>query len=139
MRPESVPFLIVLEGVLGEVSLPTGERYLLRLLEEGEPRPRFDDSRRALLDYGSVRGPITVRSRREGDRIRPWGMGGKRRRLKEVLREKGIDRFSRGCLPLFEDGEGEILWVPGIPVCEKRKLTEGCGRILLIQRVSSDG
>ena len=137
MRAQSVPFLIVLAEGLGEVTLPTGERYLLRLLGEGEPRPCFDDSRRALLDYESVRGPVTVRNRREGDRIRPWGMGGKRRRLKEVLRERGVDRFSRGCLPLFEDGEGEILWVPGIPVCEKRRLTDGSRRILLIERVPS--
>lgn len=58
-----------------------------------------------------LRFPLTVRGRRPGDRIR---LSGGSRKLKKVLMEARVPRWEREGTPVLVDGEGEILWVPGV-------------------------
>ncbi len=95
-------------------------------------RKRYDDQRRAILDAAKVRLPLLVRSRREGDRYRPLGAPG-RKKLKEIMRAKGIAAGDRDRHPVFLSG-GEIVWVPGLPVAESFKVTPATRRILLIEK-----
>jgi len=86
-------------------------RAVLRDGEEGSParvsgwRARLD-----LVRAGS--GPLEVRSRRAGDRMRPEGSPG-RRKLKELLIDGRIPLSERDRLPLVCAG-GELVWVPGV-------------------------
>jgi len=95
-------------------------------------RVRYDDSRRAVLDAGKIRFPLLVRSRREGDRYRPLGAPG-RKKLKEIMRAKGIAAGERALLPVFLSGE-EIVWVPGLPVAEAFKITPAAKKIFTITK-----
>ena len=92
-----------------EDSPPSGPRGL-----------EWDDKSRAAFDLGRLRFPLTVRSRRPGDSYRPLGAPG-RKKLKEILRAKGIPRPDRDRLPVFLSG-GEIIWMPGLPVAESFKV-----------------
>ena len=56
----------------------------------------------------------TIRSRREGDRIRPEGGSGSRS-LKELLIDRKIPREDRDSLLVFAVGN-KVLWVPGVVV-----------------------
>jgi len=94
--------------------------------------PQGDDRCRAVLDRAKLRFPLTVRSRRPGDLYRPVGAPG-RKKLKEILRAKGISREDRDRLPVFISG-GEIVWVPGLPAAEKFKVGAGTKRIFLIEK-----
>ncbi len=67
--------------------------------------------------------PVTVRSRRPGDRIRPLGCD-HRRRLKEVLIDRRVPRRQRDRLPLLEV-RGRIVWVPGVTVDHDCRLAPG--------------
>jgi tRNA(Ile)-lysidine synthase len=93
----------------------------------------FDNARRAVVDAGKVRLPLLVRSRREGDRYRPLGAPG-RKKLKEIMRAKGIPAGERNRLPVFLSG-GKIIWVPGLPVSEDFKITPATRKIFLIERL----
>lgn len=55
--------------------------------------------------------PWRIRSRRQGDRVLLPGVGHKR--LKKLFLEKGIPRWERDSIPLFESGQG-IFLVPGV-------------------------
>jgi tRNA(Ile)-lysidine synthase len=63
--------------------------------------------------------PLRLRGRRPGDRIRvslaPDDRGSpSRRRLKKLLTERRVSRGDRDHLPLLVDGEGLVIWVPGV-------------------------
>jgi tRNA(Ile)-lysidine synthase len=62
------------------------------------------------LSAEAVRLPLSLRSRRPGDRFHPLGGPG-RMRLKEFLRAHGIPPNEREGLPLVVDGEDRIVWV----------------------------
>ena len=66
-------------------------------------------------------GRLTVRSRRPGDCIRPLGSPG-RRKLKDVLIDRGIPKAQRDRLPLL-CWAGEIVWVPGVTIEHRYRLT----------------
>ena len=84
-------------------------------------RPFKNDDRTAAdLDAGTLVFPLTVRSRKPGDLYRPLGAPG-RKKLKEILRAKGVPAGGRDRLPIVLS-QGEIVWVPGLPVAERCKI-----------------
>jgi tRNA(Ile)-lysidine synthase len=92
---------------------------------------RADDRAGADLDAATLVFPLTVRSRRPGDLYRPLGAPG-RKKLKEILRAKGIPAGARGRLPVVLS-RGEIVWVPGLPASEKHKISPATTSIFSIR------
>jgi tRNA(Ile)-lysidine synthase len=89
------------------------EDWMLR----GEPR-------RAGLALDLAPGnQVTVRNRQAGDRVHPLGASG-RRRLKDILVDRGLPRAERQRLPLLCIG-GRIAWVPGVTIDEAFRLKPG--------------
>ncbi|HEY8144159.1 MAG TPA: tRNA lysidine(34) synthetase TilS, partial [Kofleriaceae bacterium] len=66
---------------------------------------------------------VTVRNRQAGDRVHPLGASG-RRRLKDILVDRGLPRAERQRLPLLCIG-GRIAWVPGVTIDEAFRLKPG--------------
>ncbi len=96
----------------------------------------FDDRTRAYLDGEKVKFPLRVRSRREGDRYRPLGAPG-HKKLKEIMRAKGIPPEDRDRKPVFLSGD-EIVWVCGLPVAERFKVSDGTEDVLILTCSFSD-
>lgn len=71
-----------------------------------------------VLDREALEGAV-VRTRREGDRIRPLGCGEKL--LSDYFTDKKIDRPLRDCIPLLAKGN-EVLWVCGLGISEHVKI-----------------
>ncbi|MEW5900944.1 MAG: tRNA lysidine(34) synthetase TilS [Acidobacteriota bacterium] len=92
----------------------------------------FDDSQRAYLDADKIRFPFVVRNRRAGDRFRPLGAPGQKK-LKEIMRAKGIPQAQRHKHPVFLSG-GKIVWILGLPVAEEFKVTAKTRRIVILQK-----
>jgi len=91
----------------------------------------YDDSKGCYLDGERVEFPLEVRNRRRGDKYRPLGMRGEKK-LKELLSERKIPQEERDWLPVFVSG-GQIVWVPGLPVAEKFKVTSGSRKVFIIK------
>jgi tRNA(Ile)-lysidine synthase len=64
---------------------------------------------------------LTVRAWREGDRMRPAGLGGTKT-LQDLFTDRKVPRALRHSLPVVES-EGEIVWVAGVAVDEGYKAT----------------
>jgi tRNA(Ile)-lysidine synthase len=112
----------------------TGLCFEGKRMQKGKQRlPPFDDARRAVVDASKLRLPLLVRSRREGDRYRPLGAPG-RKKLKEIMRAKGIPAGERNRLPVFLSG-GKIIWVPGLPVSEDFKITPATRHSFIIEKL----
>ena len=93
----------------------------------------FDDQTRAFLDLGKLRFPLLVRNRREGDRYQPLGAPGQKK-LKEIMRAKGIPLSERERRPVFLSGD-KIVWILGLPVSEKFKVELGTSDIFSIKKL----
>jgi len=91
---------------------------------------RSDDRWAACLDSDKLQFPLIVRNRASGDRYRPVGAPG-RKKLKEIMRAKGIPPSERDRHPVFISGE-EIVWVQGLPVSEQFKVMEGTSEVFKI-------
>lgn len=75
-----------------------------------------ESSRVAYVDLSQINEPLSLRTRREGDRIQPFGMKEKVK-LKKYLINKGIPEFERDKLLILAT-EAEILWVVGVGMSE---------------------
>lgn len=78
-------------------------------------------------------GSATVRAWREGDRMRPVGLGGTKT-LQDLFTDRKVPRGLRRTLPVVE-ARGEIVWVAGVAVDERFVAREGTAeRVGLIAR-----
>jgi tRNA(Ile)-lysidine synthase len=69
---------------------------------------------------------VTVRAWREGDRMRPLGLGGTKS-LQDLFTDRKVPRALRRTLPVVE-AAGEIVWVAGVAVDERFAAREGSPR-----------
>jgi tRNA(Ile)-lysidine synthase len=66
---------------------------------------------------------LVVRSWRDGDRMRPLGLGGTKT-LQDLFTDRKVPRALRRTLPVLEAG-GEIVWVAGVALDERFAAEEG--------------
>jgi tRNA(Ile)-lysidine synthase len=71
----------------------------------------------------AVDGPLTVRAWREGDRIRPVGLGGSKT-LADLFTDRKIPRELRRTLPVVARGD-DVVWVAGVALDERFAAEEG--------------
>lgn len=78
-----------------------------------DPRQAVTDAGMSiLLDMDLLDFPLTIRNRRPGDRLRPFGMAGTRK-VKSLLIDRKIPAHRRDQIPLLMAGDA-ILWVAGV-------------------------
>jgi tRNA(Ile)-lysidine synthase len=65
---------------------------------------------------------LTVRAWRDGDRMRPAGLGGSKS-LQDLFTDRKVPRALRRTLPVVE-ADGEIVWVAGVAVGERFAATD---------------
>jgi tRNA(Ile)-lysidine synthase len=85
--------------------------------------------------------PLAVRSRRPGDRFRPLGLGGARKKLQDFLVDRKVPRGERDGLPLVVDAEDRIVWVVGQSVGEDFRVTTPSRGVILLKarRLGGEG
>ncbi len=107
-----------------------GEWELVCRLEQGrdEDLGSLDEP---LLDAGTLAGRLTVRSWREGDVMRPLGLGGSKS-LQDLFSDRKVPRSLRHRLPVVES-DGEIAWVAGVALSERFKITQATARAVRLR------
>jgi tRNA(Ile)-lysidine synthase len=88
----------------------------------------------AVLSAGQLGTEVTVRAWRDGDRMRPAGLGGTKS-LQDLFTDRKVPRALRRTLPVVEAG-GEIVWVAGVAAAER---TPGDPVALDARQVSAGG
>jgi len=115
--------------VPGEAGLPDGR--LIRAAWWLGNLPDWSDVLRkvAFLDGESLSLPLAVRSRRPGDRFHPLGLGGAKK-VKEALIEAKVPREEREAVPIVTDSRDRVVWVAGLRLDERFRITATTRRIL---------
>ena len=114
------PFAYRLE-VPGEVSVPeAGVTISAEPAGPGLFRPLTISRPRTAGQYVSERvvavaaaGPFAVRNWQPGDRFRPLGLQGHRKKLQDLFVDRKVSRAERARIPLVLDTQDRIVWVVG--------------------------
>ena len=93
-------------------------------LESGVPAAEGPDL--AVLDPATVGDALTVRSWREGDRMRPLGLGGSKS-LQDLFTDRKVPRSLRHALPVVVSGD-RIVWIAGVAVSEEFVARSGASK-----------
>lgn len=94
------------------------------------PRDRLEDGFNVYLDADKISYPITIRSRREGDRFIPLGMT-QHQKIKDLLINRKVPKSERDAVPICEDGD-KIIWIVGHKLDARVAIDEGTQRFLHI-------
>jgi tRNA(Ile)-lysidine synthase len=121
----------VLRGLCPGESLEFPERRVRLSWHDSPSSPSAPDPLCLPVRAGIAR--FTVRSVCEGDRILTRG---RERRLKDVLADARWSKLERA-RALVVEGEGEILWIPGLIPMAPRCAGEPCGFEIRAERLSS--
>jgi tRNA(Ile)-lysidine synthase len=123
------PFSLVLP-VPGEVRTRAGWVIEAKPGDHPQARPGTPDV--AQIDAAVARGPLIVRNRRAGDRIRPVGLGGTKK-LQDLLVDKKVARHERDDVPIVTDRDERIIWVAGHVLGEEFRVTERTKAVIILK------
>ena len=122
----------------GEARLP-GSHWLVRsavLNYQITFPPGYErgDAQRGYMDLDAVQPylPLSLRSRRPGDRFRTLGLKTEKK-LQDVLVNAKIPQAERARLPLVCGADDTILWVAGYQIADQVKLTPETRRALVLE------
>jgi tRNA(Ile)-lysidine synthase len=121
-NPYQTPNFEIIINAEGEYQVGT-KKFIIKPYVENEIF-KFPESTAnfAYVDFSNISIPLTLRYRRDGDVINPFGMTGKMK-LKKYLNAKGINRHKRDEILVLTD-KNEILWAVGIGISNKICVTK---------------
>ncbi len=90
----------------------------------------------AFFDWNAIEPPLMVRSRREGDRMQPFGMDGSQS-LKDLFVNSKIAFSFRPSVPLLCDNNG-VLWAVGIRRSARAPVTDDTEMVLAVKAHTSE-
>lgn len=115
--------------VPGEITLEGGARLRSAWRDPDEERVRPASEMEAWFDGDELQLPLLVRTRRPGDQLQPFGMGGQSQKLSDLMVNEKIAARLRGQWPLVCAQE-QIVWVPGVRRSRWAEVTARSKRIL---------
>lgn len=86
----------------------------------------------AAVSADRVSGPLGVRSRRPGDRLRLPGLAG-RKKLQDLFVDRKVPRDQRDRVPLVVDRQDRIVWVPGHAVANEFRVTDPAQAVIILR------
>ena len=92
-----------------------------------------DDPWQAWLDADVLGADLRLRTRTQGERFQPLGLGGHSKPLAEFFTNAKVPASSRDHWPLLVTDEDAIAWVCGLRVDERAKVTTATRRVLHVR------
>jgi tRNA(Ile)-lysidine synthase len=135
--PPSLSFAYVVEETAKEVMIEeTGDSFKLQRFEGSmavEPHNRFE----ACFDEGQLTFPLQIRSRLPGDFMHPYGLNGTKK-VQDMFVDAKVPRSRRDLHALLVDGDGRVLWIPGMRRSRHALITGNTRSTLYITFVSAE-
>ncbi len=96
------------------------------------PKTYLNDS--LYFDVGKLNFPILFRPMQTGDKIKPFGLQGKSKKLSDIAQELNWTANEKLSNNIIIDGDSEIIAIVSYRVSEKVKVDHNSHQILIIQR-----
>ena len=120
-----VPGLIVVAGTEWAVSAEVADADPTALAGSPSALPRVH------IDLEATKSGLAVRNWRPGDRMRPLGLGG-RKKLQDVFVDGKLPRQARRRLPLVVDAHDQVVWVPGLALHDAARVTADTKAVVVL-------
>ena len=122
--------------VPGEIELP-GNKIIRATLVNIKACSQEELTKKELCfcDAGEVEFPLQVRNRKTGDKIQPLGMTGTKK-VKDIFIDEKIVPLQRELIPLVVDARGRIVWLTGLKMDEKFKITDKTNKVLRLEIIN---
>lgn len=114
--------------VPGTIYLPEADLEIQAEIVDG---PVIVTGQRVALDADRLGKTLLIRSREPGDAFYPLGVGGKQK-VKDYLINEKVERFQRDLLPIVTTETGEIVWIAGLRLDERFKVTSKTRKICIL-------
>ncbi len=120
-----------------EYSLIPGENVLIKEIEMKIESKIMPKEKCILLptgqftkafDLNKIKGDIKIRTRAEGDKMKPMGLGGTKK-LKDIFIDMKIPREKRDSIPVVCDDNG-IIWLVGNKISEDYKIDDSTTTVI---------
>ena len=121
---------VTLEMLPDSVELPIGKLAATVISEK--PATLNQGRWTALVDLDKITLPLTIRQWREGDRFLPLGMGGKSKKIKDLLRDYKVSVADKEKSLVVESAD-QIVWVIGHRADERFKITDTTHSVLKLE------
>lgn len=116
----------------GRTYIPTIEREIVtKIVENRNLDFKKIPKGTAFMDFETIRPPIYLRSRREGDRFYPLGLGGQKK-LQDFFVDCKVARHERDLVPILVDSE-KVIWVVGMRVDERVRVKAETEQVLIVE------
>lgn len=92
-------------------------------------------NKKAFLALEKVCFPLTIRTWKQGDLVKPFGMKGRKKLVSDILIDAKVDEISKKHTFLVEDAQQEIIWLPNHCVSESVKINNSTKKVLLMEIV----
>ncbi len=116
-----------------ETEYTVGEaRFSFTIKQRCEPGPRGGGEEERVDAELTGAGPFILRSWKPGDRFTPLGMTGTKK-ISDFLVDAGIPLREKHCHPVLVTSGGEIIWLCGLRIDERFKITGHTQRTLLLR------
>ncbi len=105
-------------------------RFSIEKVEQGNLRHSNDV---LYLDVHSLTASLTLRRWREGDRFCPFGMGGRKKLVSDLLTDAHLSRAERESQMVLCVGD-EIAWVVGVRSDERFRISPTVTEVLMVEK-----
>ncbi|CAN5656264.1 tRNA lysidine(34) synthetase TilS [soil metagenome] len=113
----------------GGFEVEASESVELDPIEAARPEVAFLDA---------ARGPYRVRMPRDGDIIRPLGLGGSKK-VSRAMMDRGVPKDLRRRTPILVDAVGAVAWIPYGEISEEHKVGGDTEKILKLEVRKNSG
>jgi len=106
-----------------------GSKCFHMVLEMGE---QIQSERTSVqVDYNKLIFPLVLRSWNIGDVFKPLGMDGSKKVSDYFIQQK-LSRFEKEAVPILVNGNGELIWIAGMRLDNRVKVTENTKKVLTL-------
>lgn len=133
--PQEIVFYRREMPLLGEIDLRVGVQEFADWFVVVREVPEFDPEDAARLEvayFDASKGPFRVRMAREGDTIRPLGLGGEKKVMRAMMDRK-VPKDLRRRTPVVVDGSEKVAWVFMGELGEEFKVRPATEKLLRVE------
>ncbi|MGV8879018.1 MAG: tRNA lysidine(34) synthetase TilS [Sphingobacteriaceae bacterium] len=123
------PLRVAIRQTDKEIDYPN---YRLHLLHDGSPLIVKDNAMAASVDAEKLNFPLSMRPWQAGDYFYPLGMQ-KRKKLSDYLINEKVPLLLKNKVPVLVNGNGEIIWVGGLRMDDRYKVTRHTKKVIIFE------
>lgn len=121
----------------GRYQLPSGSEILLEVRDLKDVNwQKKTGNNISFFDFDKVNWPLKIRTRNEGDRFIPLNFNGSKK-LKDFFIDAKVPLHIRNQIPILVDGLGRIMWLAGMRMDNRFKITGKTKRLLLAKYIDN--